>query len=385
MNIIFISPHFPPHFHLFTQALKSKRFTVLGIGDAPEHTLSYQVLESLNHYYYVHDMNDTQQVEQAARFFQSQYGKLDRVVSFNEHWLALEAHLRDVFDIPGPKTDICKQHRSKMGMKKIFEEAKLSVAKGGRVDAYQDLATFVKQDGFPVILKPDTGVGAANTYRIDNHEQLESFREHDLKGYTVEEFITGDIVSFDGLANAAGDILFCTSHRYSSGVMEIVNEARPVHYYSLRHIPEQLMQLGRLVVDSFQIQEDFFHIEFFEQADGRYVPLEVNFRPPGGFTTDMFNYACDFDIYAIYAAMLSGQLDSLNYERKYHVAYVGRRSQFDYRNSNADVYSTLGSSVLTAAAMPDVFSAAMGNYYFIIRHKELNALRDAIAFIEEPA
>jgi hypothetical protein len=43
---------------------------------------------------------------------------------------------------------------------------------------------------------------------------------------------------------------------------------------------------------------------FSKPAPGNYVALEVNMRPPGGFTTDMFNYACDIDIYRIWAQVM---------------------------------------------------------------------------------
>ena len=52
---------------------------------------------------------------------------------------------------------------------------------------------------------------------------------------------------------------------------------------------------------AFGLRERPFHFEMFRTRDRGLVPLEVNMRPPGGLTVDMFNYANDFDFEGIFA------------------------------------------------------------------------------------
>jgi hypothetical protein len=59
-----------------------------------------------------------------------------------------------------------------------------------------------------------------------------------------------------------------------------------------------LEDAGKRVLKAFNGRERFFHFEFFRVAQDKLVAPEVNMRPPGGLTTDMFNYANDIDIYA---------------------------------------------------------------------------------------
>ncbi|RYE91129.1 MAG: carboxylate--amine ligase, partial [Myxococcales bacterium] len=40
MNVVFLSPHFPPHFHLFCAALRRRGGRALGLGDSPSGTLA---------------------------------------------------------------------------------------------------------------------------------------------------------------------------------------------------------------------------------------------------------------------------------------------------------------------------------------------------------
>ena len=102
--------------------------------------------------------------------------------------------------------------------------------------------------------------------------------------------------------------------------MEMVNNADQLYYYPLKYVPRELEEAGRKAVSAFKVQERFFHIEFFKTGPTDYVALEVNMRPPGGYTADMFNYGNDIDIYALWAEVVNGRNTPLEYERKYLVA-----------------------------------------------------------------
>lgn len=72
---------------------------------------------------------------------------------------------------------------------------------------------------YPVIIKPDVGVGASNTQRINNDKELEEFFcQSDGNRYIMEEFVVGQIHTFDGLTECRGDVYFqftCVSSRHN--------------------------------------------------------------------------------------------------------------------------------------------------------------------------
>jgi len=71
--------------------------------------------------------------------------------------------------------------------------------KGNPVRNIWKSRSFAKS-GYPLIAKPDSGVGAANTYKIDDEKGLKDFfLTKPAVDYLIEEFIQGDIFSFDGL------------------------------------------------------------------------------------------------------------------------------------------------------------------------------------------
>ena len=97
----------------------------------------------------------------------------------------------------------------------------------------------------------------------------------------MEGFVNGILHTFDGLTDQDGKVVFSTSHIFSQGIMETVNEDRDLFYYSQRTIPPDLEKAGLDTVRAFGIKEKFFHLEYFRTIpDNRIVGLEVNMRPP---------------------------------------------------------------------------------------------------------
>jgi predicted ATP-grasp superfamily ATP-dependent carboligase len=235
------------------------------------------------------------------------------------------------------------------------------------------------------VAKPDAGVGALDTYRLNGDEDLENFfARKPAVDYLMEEFIPGIIYSFDGLTDRKGNLVFYTAHTFSQGIMETVNEARHIYYYSLREIPSALVTLGRRCVEAFGVRERFFHIEFFQTAADEYIGLEVNMRPPGGYTTDMFNYACDIDIYRVWAELLVNRSTEIAYARKYHCCYTSRKNNQHYLYRHDDIMARYGDFMVQVASVPGVFSGALGDIGYIFRSAELDHIHEITNFIHAP-
>jgi len=385
MNVVFISPNFPPTYYLFCTALRQAGATVLGIGDAACDDLRPELRDALTEYYRVSTMSDYDVMLRACGFFTHKYGKIDRIESHTEFWLDVDARLREDFNVFGQKPADLSVNRHKMGMKARFMEAGIPCARGILASDSASVETFVKECGYPVIFKPDQGVGAAGTFKVSSDQEMKAVLEMLPHGYMVEAVLEGDLLSFDGLTDRDGKIVFCTAHHFSGGIMEIVSERRPMHYYSLRDIPPLLEELGRRTVEAFQVRERFFHIEFFRKDAAHYYALEINVRPPGGFTLDMMNYACDFDVFRWWADLVAGSRDDFTFERKYHVAHASRRHGMNYRWGHGELLDRLGALVVAHREVPPALSDAMGNYTYFLRTPVLEELLAGIEEVEKTA
>ncbi len=387
MNFIYLSPHFPPNYKQFCINLHYLGVNVLGLADEPYELLDPKLQSVLTEYYRVMDMHNYDELLRALGYFTHKYGKLDRVESHNEYWLETEARLRTDFNILGLKNDDILRVKKKSLMKHVFNRAGVKVARGQVVHTFREAKKLIDKTGYPVVAKPDIGVGAAVTYTIHNDTQLKDFfaTKPDLE-YIVEEYVSGIIQTFDGLVDRDGNLVFYTSHQYSQGIMEIVNQDDLVYYYSLRDIPPDLEDAGRRVLKAYDVRERFFHFEFFRTPQNEIVALEVNMRPPGGFTTDMFNYANDIDIYQEWAHVVVFNKFTAEYSRKYHCCYVSRKFNRQYTHTHQQILDAFGECCITHHdAISGVFSAALGDYGYLIRSPDLDEIFGMAAYIQELA
>lgn len=373
MNYVYLSPHFPTNYYPFVIKLREVGVNVLGIGDCPYDQLSEPLKRHLTEYYRVSDMHNYDELVRAMGYFTHRYGKLDCFESHNEYWLETEAQIRTDFNISGPKTADIAWVKQKSLMKEIYQQAGVPAARGRIIRDYEDAQRFIAEVGTPVVAKPDKGVGAMATYKIHNEQDLtQFFNTKPPVDYLFEKFIQGQVVSFDGLADQDGQVVFSTVDVFRQGVMETVNHNLDFFYYSLREIPEDLMEIGLRTVKAFNIRARFFHLEYFRTSDGRIIALEVNMRPPGGLTTDMYNYANDIDIYQQYASMIRHNRFEANVSRPYFCGYIGRKNHIPYALPHQEVVSEFSNILVHHQAMSPVLRNALGDYGYILRSPHLN-------------
>jgi hypothetical protein len=383
LNVVFLSPHFPPNWWRFVRGLKEVGATTLGVADANWEELQPELRDSLDDYYRVDDLGNYDQLTRALGFFIHRHGRIARLDSLNEHWLETEARLRTDFNIKGINKNTIGPIKRKSLMKNRFVAAGLDCARGKVCKSPNQLKRFIAEVGLPVVAKPDVGVGAAKTFKLETEADVDRYlHEKPDVDYFVEEFVTGELITYDGLTGRSGEIVFDSTFTYSTGVMEAVNGSLDLWYWISRSVPEEVQDVGMAMARAFDLRERPFHFEIFRTADGRLVPLEVNMRPPGGWTVDMFNYANDFDLYREWAnVMVNGRFDAI-ITRPYHVLYVSRRNFRQYEMSVEDVLREFGHLVVQNAAMDRVIATAMGDYGFIMRSETSEPLFEAAARIQ---
>jgi len=383
LNVLFLSPLFPPNAWRYCRALARRGLHVLAIGDLPLDSKPSELDGVLSEYVFEPRMADYGALQAATRGLVARHGPIDRLDSNGEHWLEFEGRLRDDFRVAGLSRASTVALRSKSAMGKVFEKAQISYPRTVPAGDEAQLRALVVDCGLPLVIKPDSGSGAVDTFTVDDEQSLRAALERDLSQHVAQPFIAGQIVTFDGLTNRDGLIVFCTSHAYDSGIMQVRRGELDGHYYSLRALPPELERIGRLAVEAFEIRERFFHLELFAREDGSYTALEMNIRPPGGFTPEMMGAACDLDVFDLWAAVIGGaSLAELRYERRYFTAHAGRRANHAYRLSANELKRMLGDTLFAVEPVPDAFAATMGNVAYLLRHADLNALRAAVSLVQ---
>ncbi|NUZ05795.1 ATP-grasp domain-containing protein [Piscinibacter koreensis] len=385
MRILYLSPGFPPGSHLFCAAARARGASVVGVGDMPESDMPPGARDALDRYVFEPRMGEYDVLLGIVRTLVAEHGPIDFVESNGEHWLEVEGRLRDDLGIAGLGASDVRRLRSKLAMAEAFQRAGVPHPPGIRCGSPDAVRAFAAEHGFPLVFKPDSGSGASHTFRVSSAAELDAALRQPLDGHVVQPFVEGVITTFDGLVDQAGRVVFCTSHTYDRGIMEVRTGTLDGYYYSRRDIPAALERLGRQALAAFELRRRFFHLEFFERPDGSYVALEMNVRPPGGFTTDMMSIACGFDVYDLWAAVLLGQpLDGFAYERRFHTAHAGRRHDRAYEVAAEALPGLLGETLALVRPIPAAFAVTMGDTMYLLRHRELERLLAAIHTVQQP-
>jgi carbamoylphosphate synthase large subunit len=383
MNVLYLSPSFPDTAWQFCAALRSAGARVLSVGDEPlaEHG---ETRRAVDDYVFEPRMDDYAALHNAVSGLVARYGPLERIESNCEYWIEAEARLRGDFGVRGLQLADLQRQRSKLCMASPFEAAGIPYPPTVRADATSQVMSLATEHGFPLVFKPDVGSGAVSTFCVDNFTELEEIWRQPLIYHVAQPFVGGNIVTYDGLTDSDGNIVFATSHAYDVGIMQLRQAAgHDGFYYSLREVPRALAELGQRAVRAFGIRERFFHAEFFARADGSYVALEMNLRPPGGFTTDLMNYAADMDVYSLWAAIVTGQrLSGFKHDLKYHTAHAGRRRTRTYRMSDAELRHRLGNTLVAVRSVTPSSADTMGDTAYLLRHESLSTLEAAIALVQ---
>ena len=385
MEYLYISPEFPPNYANFILQLERYGANVWALGEAEFYELP-DFLRKAIRYYVKTGLNSQSAVEIAldkllkAKMEAGASPKFDVVESHNEIWLGLEAHINEILDIPGIRYKDLEQLKKKSAMKQKFEACGLETARGERLRNSAHGFDLAKEIGFPLILKPNEGVGADRIYKVTNVVQLKDILAGLEGDYFMESFVDAPIVSYDGLVDQDGQMLFENSLTYGEGVLEYV-QGKDTFFYVEREIPEALRKIGRQLVKAFDIRRKFFHFEFFS-LNRTYMPIEINCRPPGGAILDMMNYSADVDLYAAYARMITGRgKAAVAGKKKYYCAYAGRRDR-NYLYTHEQLNHQLGLALVEFGENPTVFQQAMSRYRYIIRSPNKKSLLRMVGDIQ---
>lgn len=396
MNFIFISPHFPKTYCHFCSRLKANGVNVLGIADTNFENLDPELKDSLTDYYKVDNLEDYQQVFKAVAFFSFKYGKIDWIESNNEYWLEQDARLRTDFNITsGLKSDKIGFIKNKSQMKVCYAKGNIPTARQIKASSGLDaVLEFTSRTGYPIIAKPDNGVGAEGTFKICSDDELKKFFDGHTNNYqyfVIEEFITGELVSYDAIYNSKAEPVFESMCHFPTPIMDIVNNNLDNCYYADKKVPEALSEIGRRTVKAFGVTGRFVHLEFFRLdrdreglgKKGDYVGLEVNMRPAGGYTPDMMNFAHSTDVYQIWADMVAFDEARKGFGKQYYCAYASRRKSRSYVHSNSEIRDKYSQSLVMCEEMPEALSSALGDFVYMARFDTKKEIDEFFKFVKE--
>ena len=391
-NFVFISPNFPNNYWHFCQELKNNGLNVLGIGDCPYFDMPEHLRNALTDYYKVTSLENYEEVYRAVAFYIHKYGRIDWLESNNEYWLEKDAHLRTEYSIPTGFHDEDMPHvKFKSLMKENYAKAGIPVARFHMVDNYENCKAFIDEVGYPVVAKPDNGVGASDTHKIKSDDDLRHFFETKMNiTYIMEEYIFGEVHTYDCIVNSKGEPLFETGNVTIGSLMDIVNNSDNCALYIRATLPEKLLEAGRATVKAFGVKSRFCHLEFFQLSKdqhigkkGEYVALEVNMRPSGGISPTMMNYANGTDVYKIWADMIAFDSTQKAAVDNKICVFTGRRDGHKFVMNGDQIREKYFANIKEEGPVDGALRMTMADYMYLATFDTEEQARDYVKDVFE--
>jgi biotin carboxylase len=329
MNVVFLSPSYPPEMHQYTRGLAEVGANVFGVGDAPRQGLPQSLKPYLADYLQVpRIMDEDDVIERVTAWLRGR--SVDRILSNWEPLVILAAKLREKFNMPGMSVDQVRGFRDKQLMKERVRAAGLRTPHSFRVRSETEIFEAAEKIGYPLILKPIAGAGSADTYRVNSKAELEKTVKamRHVPECSCEEFIEGEEFTFDTISIGGTPIyensaqylpppLLARSEQWISPVIITVRDMRPL---------AAGVKLGRQVLKALQMGDGFTHMEWFMKPNGEAVFGEIGCRPGGAHLVDQMNYTGDIDLFREWARVVCWHAFEASTERKYNAGIVFKRA-----------------------------------------------------------
>lgn len=277
-------------------------------------------------------------------------------------------------------------------MKKYYAKGGIRTARQIKgAEGFEAAKKFAEEAGYPLFVKPDVGVGATDSYKLNNFDELTHFFQTvNFNDYVIEEFVTGDICTYDAVINSKGEPIVESMCVCPPSIADVVNYNLDSVYHVEKEINENLRFWGRQTVKAFDVKSRMVHLEFFrlDRAHkglgnkGDFVALEVNMRPGGGFTPDMINYAHEIDIYKIWAEMIAYDERRLpDPHDDYFCVFAGRRDNVKYAHSHEDIMQKYASALKMWDRLPAILAGAMGDQTYIARFRTREEMDEFLGYV----
>ncbi|MDB4928874.1 MAG: hypothetical protein JWM10_1358 [Myxococcaceae bacterium] len=321
-HVVFIAPRFLENTNRYLRAFAALDGVTLSVISAdPESAIPAELRPRVAAHYAVADALDGAQITTAARAIAQHVGRIDRLTGALEQLQTPMAQCRDALGIEGISSAVARNFRDKDRMKDVLRAHGVPVARSALVRSVRELALFVGHVGYPVIVKPQAGLGSRATFRVESAADMAALSSKGAKPTAaqplqVEEFVrarehTCETVTVRGVP------VWRSGTRYYPTPLEVL-ETPWVQYCVLlprdaddepwaSFAPINAAALAALFGKDANTAAGtaLTHMEWFLREDGTALVNEVGARPPGVQIMPLMSLAHETDLVADWAELIA--------------------------------------------------------------------------------
>ncbi len=321
-HIVFVAPHFLDNTNRYVRAFAALDGVTLSLISAdPKESLPAELRDRVAGHYRVSNPLDGEQLTIAARAIARGIGRIDRITGALEQLQVPLAEVRDALDIEGIRGEVARNFRDKDRMKSVLRAHGVPVAKSALVTSSGELMSFIEKVGYPIIVKPQAGVGARATYRVTSAQDLHALATQGVtpsepRPLQVEEFIVARELTCETVT-VRGEPVWRSGTRYLPSPLAVLENPWMKYCVLLpredtdtdhtRFHPINGAALSALFGDSAKSAAGtaLTHMEWFLREDGTALVNEVGVRPPGVTIMPLMSIAFEMDAIASWTELVA--------------------------------------------------------------------------------
>ena len=331
MNVVFLGCSYPPEMQQYTRGLAEVGAKVFGVGDQPRSSLPASLKRHLHDYLMVPRLLDEADVVERVTAWVRGRG-IDRVLANWEILVLTAARLRERLGVPGMTYEAVRGFRDKQLMKERVAAAGLRVPRAARIRSAKEARDAADKIGYPVVFKPISGAGSADTFRVGDAREMELVlaKTQHVPEASVEEFIEGDEFTYDTVSVGGTPVFENVAQYLPKPLIARSNEWISPVIVTVKNLAQPAVtdgiKLGRQVLFALGMGDGFTHMEWFKKPDGEVVFGEIGCRPGGAHLVDQMNYTCDIDLFREWARAVCWHSFEAPTHRKYNAAIIFKRA-----------------------------------------------------------
>ncbi len=321
-HVVFIAPHFLQNTNRYVKAFAALPGVTLSVvSEDPIEGVPAEVRGRIAGHYGVKSSFDAGELTRAVRALSNGVGKIDRLAGALEELQVPMATVRDAIGIEGIGGEVARNFRDKDQMKDVLRASGVPVARSGLAHSPAALRKFADEVGLPIIVKPQAGLGARSTYRIESAEDLAALEKRGVVPTAdvplqIEEFVRARERTCETVT-IKGKVVWRSGAHYLPSVLEVV-ETPWKQYCVLLPREENDEELARFYPVNERALTSLFgssagtaagtaltHMEWFLKDDGQSLVNEVGVRPPGVQIMPLMSIAHETDFWSDWARLIA--------------------------------------------------------------------------------
>jgi len=399
MHVVLVEPRFPANQRQFVRALAEVGATVTAIGEGSKDSLDDEMRHYLSHYEEVRNVCDENALLRAVRFVQ-QFKPIDRIEATVEAHILSTARVREAAGIQGGSYRTAFLCRDKPAMKEVLRAGGIACAASTGASSAAQVRAFAEHVGYPLMIKPRDGAGAAGATRVDSDAELEAaIRTSGLgqpgRSVAVEEFIEGHEGFYDTLTLNGQVVHDFVSHYYPNVLEAMRTRWISPYLVSSNRVDlaagyDEIKAMGQRVGELLGIETAATHMEWFFGPRGLKFS-EIGCRPPGVRTWDLHNVGNDMDLYREWAMLICHGRPSQRASRRFSTGIIALRPDRDGKIAGYSGWESIRhrfAEHLIDAHLPAVGTPTQGvdagymaNAWLRMKHESYDELRGILELV----